>query len=421
MSVYSYYNWTADQYRPVKLQLYQHTLCFCHNLYVFSTFIAFTTGPHSRCQFQQVQTDCSVHNLGAAFSLHTSNPLFYLHFLFAPSPYYPSHTLPTAHTSGGLAAGNDKRLLSGKMWMQSVNYSCIAVLVRVSFVRYWPSVVVSQFFFSFTLCLQTILLFVTLSSGSAQLSYHLRPDLLSTLFLSTLSPISSPKNKGYSRIAVCTAVPISHRIILHFVSLNSYSPHAIYLKYKLYILRGQHKERNHSRDVGIDLRVILKYMLNKFSGRRGGTFWIRPIQDMHNCWAVVHTAMNLPVTHLLTGCGAVGFPSSTVLHVVCWLLYVLVRRMAYSLCVVLCCVVLCCVVLCLLCCVVLCCTDLCCVVLYRFVLCCVVLYRFVLCCVVPICVVLCCVVSISVHTILPYSTNTAPHSPQPIGTDTNYL
>jgi hypothetical protein len=44
--------------------------------------------------------------------------------------------------------------------------------------------------------------------------------------------------------------------------------------------------------------------------------------------------MNLPVPYLLTGCRAVGCSRSTVLHSVCCLLHVLVRRMAYSLCVV---------------------------------------------------------------------------------------
>jgi len=59
---------------------------------------------------------------------------------------------------------------------------------------------------------------------------------------------------------------------------------------------------------------------------------ILPIQDKDNCWAVVHTAMKLPVPYFLTGCGAVGFCSSTVLHAVCCLLCLLVRRTAYKLC-----------------------------------------------------------------------------------------
>jgi hypothetical protein len=50
----------------------------------------------------------------------------------------------------------------------------------------------------------------------------------------------------------------------------------------------------------------------------------------------MHTAMNIPVSYLLTGCGAVGCSRSTVQHSVCCLLYVLVRRTAYSLCVVCC-------------------------------------------------------------------------------------
>ena len=62
--------------------------------------------------------------------------------------------------------------------------------------------------------------------------------------------------------------------------------------------------------------------------------WICLVQDREKCWAVVHTAMNLPVLYLLTGCGAVGFSRSTLLHSVCCLLYVLVRRTVYSLCVV---------------------------------------------------------------------------------------
>ena len=63
---------------------------------------------------------------------------------------------------------------------------------------------------------------------------------------------------------------------------------------------------------------------------------LRLVQCRDRCWAVVHTAMNLPVPYLLTGFGAVGFPSSTVLHAVCCLLYILVRRTTYCF---VCCVV----------------------------------------------------------------------------------
>ena len=106
-------------------------------------------------------------------------------------------------------------------------------------------------------CIHILLLCVRLGSGSSQLSYHLRPDLLTTLFLFTLRPISSSKKKAYSRITVSTAVKISHCIILHFISLNIYSPHETCLKHKLYILGGQH-EGNHLRDVVVDRKIILK-------------------------------------------------------------------------------------------------------------------------------------------------------------------
>jgi hypothetical protein len=46
--------------------------------------------------------------------------------------------------------------------------------------------------------------------------------------------------------------------------------------------------------------------------------------------------MKLPVPYLMTSCCAVGCSRSTVLHSVCCLLHVLVRRMTYSLCVVCC-------------------------------------------------------------------------------------
>ena len=39
------------------------------------------------------------------------------------------------------------------------------------------------------------------------------------------------------------------------------------------------------------------------------------------CWAVVHTAMNLPVPYLMTGSGAVGYSKSTVLNGVYCFLY----------------------------------------------------------------------------------------------------
>jgi len=46
-----------------------------------------------------------------------------------------------------------------------------------------------KFLFCFIFCFQILLVFFGHRSGSAQLSYHPRPDPLSTLFLSTLRPI----------------------------------------------------------------------------------------------------------------------------------------------------------------------------------------------------------------------------------------
>ena len=76
--------------------------------------------------------------------------------------------------------------------------------------------------------------------------------------------------------------------------------------------------------------------LKKCSGLRFGICWILLVQNRDKCWAFVHTAMKFPVPYLLTGCGAAVFPSSTLLRAVCSFLYVLVRHMACSLCVVLC-------------------------------------------------------------------------------------
>ena len=194
MSVQTYYNRTADKYRPVYLQLQRRTpkilpapVCFlCKECLQIPD-------PTHAAEVRQIQfqTDCSVHNLGAAQGLRPTKPLFYLttirrHLLFAPLPYYRSHTLSAAHMSGGLAAGNDKRKLSGKLWMQSVHDSCIGFGITALFLHYWPAVFVSQIFmFCFILCLQILLLCVSLSSGSVQLPYHRRPDLLSTLPLKT--------------------------------------------------------------------------------------------------------------------------------------------------------------------------------------------------------------------------------------------
>ena len=94
------------------------------------------------------------------------------------------------------------------------------------------------------------------------------------------------------------------------------------------------KEGNHLRDAGVDGGITLKLMLNKL--KDGGTWSDSSCSGQEQVFAVVQTAMKLPVPYLLTGCGAVGFSICTVLHAVCCLLFVLVRRTACCLCVVLC-------------------------------------------------------------------------------------
>ena len=141
-----------------------------------------------------------MHNLGAALCLHTSNPLFYLttishQFLFAPSSYYRSHTLrlPTRAAAWHREMTNDSC---------QVKCGCSPYMIRaLALVSELCSYIIGlqllclKFVFCFILYLQILLLLVRLSSGSARLSYHLRPDLLSTLFLSTLNPISSANKR----------------------------------------------------------------------------------------------------------------------------------------------------------------------------------------------------------------------------------
>ena len=133
-----------------------------------------------------------MHNVVAAFCLRSRIALFYLttidrHFLFVPSPYYRSHSVPAAHTSGGMAGGYDKLYLSGKMCTQSYMNRASASVSELRSYSISFQFLYLNFFFCFIVSLQILLLCVTLSSGSAQLSYRLHPDLLSTLFLSTLS------------------------------------------------------------------------------------------------------------------------------------------------------------------------------------------------------------------------------------------
>ena len=133
-------------------------------------------------------------------------PLFYLttigrQFLFASSLYYRSHTLPAP-----TRAADWQREMTNDSCQVKCGCSPYSIRALASVSQLCSHIVSFQFLylkflFCFILCLQILLLFVRLGSGSAQLSYHLRLDLLSPLFLSTLSPISSA-NKSHTAISL---------------------------------------------------------------------------------------------------------------------------------------------------------------------------------------------------------------------------
>jgi hypothetical protein len=52
------------------------------------------------------------------------------------------------------------------------------------------------------------------------------------------------------------------------------------------------KGRDHLEDLGVDGKIILKWMLRKQGGREG-VDWIHLIYDMDHWQAVVNTVMNL--------------------------------------------------------------------------------------------------------------------------------
>jgi hypothetical protein len=157
-----------------------------------------------------------------------------------------------------------------------------------------------------------IIVFCYVRSGSAQLSFHLLADLLSTIFVSILRP---PVLREI-HITVYTAVHISHRIILHFIPLDSYWLQEICLKSKLYTLRRQYEERKliDGRRSRWEDNIKIDVQMN---WGPGAYFWIRLVQNTNKFWSVEHRAINLPVPYLLTACVVVDFSWSTVLHAIC--------------------------------------------------------------------------------------------------------
>jgi hypothetical protein len=78
---------------------------------------------------------------------------------------------------------------------------------------------------------------------------------------------------------------------------------------------GDLKEGEHLEDLGVDRRIILKWILKKCDG---GMDWIELAQDTDRWRALVNVVMNLPVPqnagNFLTSCGPVSFSRRTLLH-----------------------------------------------------------------------------------------------------------
>ena len=243
---------TTEQLTGTDQYSYSYTdtnLCLCQELYVFSKTITFRTGPLPRCQGQKFKPTalCTISVLRCFYILQIH---YFIWQLSAPTSCSPLRriTVATLCRQPTRAADWQRGMTSDSC---QIKCGCNPYMIRaLASVSELCSYIISlqllclKFVFCFNLCLK-ILLLIRLSSGSAQFSCHLRPDLLSTLFLSTLSPISSANTKTYSHITVCTAVQISHCIILHFVSLNSYSPLETCLKYKFgYLVRKTWRKEN---------------------------------------------------------------------------------------------------------------------------------------------------------------------------------
>jgi len=56
---------------------------------------------------------------------------------------------------------------------------------------------------------------------------------------------------------------------------------------------GNLKERNHLRDPGLDVKIILRWIFKNWYV--GGMDWIELTQDRDRCRALVNAVMNFPV------------------------------------------------------------------------------------------------------------------------------
>ena len=144
------------------------------------------------------------------------------------------------------------------MWMQAVRDSCIGVSVTSLFLEYLAAIVVYQICVLLHSLSLILLLCVTLSSSSAQLSYRLRPDLLSILFLSTLSPISSA-SKRPTAISLFT-LQYKYHTALFCISFRQTAICNLKNVWNTSCISCQDNmmEGNHLMDLAIDGRIILK-------------------------------------------------------------------------------------------------------------------------------------------------------------------
>ena len=180
MSVCTYYNWTAHQYRPLKLQLQLllllfcvshhlemyiivslyllhlnswpvptskstftaiHTKLFCQNLYVFPTMIACSNGPHPRCQSKASSSSNRRAQGRRCVGIPSYNSIT-LSDKLRPQILVRSFAILSWPLSAGCP---HERLNGSRIWQtivvrdnmkQSVNYSFIGASVTALFLHY---------------------------------------------------------------------------------------------------------------------------------------------------------------------------------------------------------------------------------------------------------------------------------------------
>jgi len=142
-----------------------------------------------------VQTYGSVYNLGAVLCLQSIKPLFYLTNICRQSYSFLHRIILTTACRLPKRAADWQREITNdscqvKCGCNPYRIAALALVSQIYFYIIRLHFLYLKFLFSFIFCLQILLNFFRPSTHSAQLSYHPRPDPLSTLFLSTIRPIS---------------------------------------------------------------------------------------------------------------------------------------------------------------------------------------------------------------------------------------